>query len=857
MRVISKKQVIIASFIVAVFGTLAPAMAQEGSGQPPATSPTPSPTPSPSASPDLKTRAEEIIATNCAVCHESEFSTRSGIEQAFAPLRLGDIYATGAMKEIQEGRMPVGDVLSGEDRDVLLKYVELLDTEKREKIAQSDRPIIQATDELQEALNFLRNRRVSSDGDAQYTRFISIRDLYNNQSLSDQDLDIARQGMIKAMNSVASLYSAQLVGLPGSPATYKLVAVDEASTLYAYDTRWFGWDYDYYRDSHRTDRNQIVNDLYSLDATQIQGDQASRSEFYGKTGTPYPIMSASRFALVATQAPFYDRLARIPHSLAELEHYILGTDVDRLVSQTAQQSPTARAEWLNSLDLAPDPVEFINTYKSQLQHQQLFWAETDFRQLTRYAEAKKNGEDAQTLLKRRADLLSAPVLFAITTNSGVSHSATRSAARFETKFGNYWLSFDNNNNSFSEQAPLPPRLGGYSYLGADFRRLEGKVDGGEVVWTGPNGMIYYLIVDANGNKIVVAPTGVVVDRRQKSQAVVTAQSCIACHKDGYKQYESTEGQTLLASQRFTRQEKEYINKFLVGTDALQAQLSRDTDTFKETLKTIGVSTETPNDPAFTYLVSPLLGENIDTYQAAADFGLSREELEQRLKGSTDLELRRLWSLLEGRLLAYRDYHSEFRNYSTKLGVDTARAAPHINFLSTNGGTENNLQLVTLVSTPCVGSENCELFGTPGAFVSVVFSPPQGQGQARLVFLNHHFPHTGQTTLAHLVGQLHRGEYHVMLSARPISPEEAAKSRDLPRVSVNPFQQPQPTPPPSYQPRTAPTSPPARRSAPPAVDPRTTKGKKKTAANHRSKQKRSSQIASRRSHRPSKHERNIS
>lgn len=67
-------------------------------------------------------------------------------------------------------------------------------------------------------------------------------------------------------------------------------------------------------------------------------------------------------------------------------------------------------------------------------------------------------------------------------------------------------------------------------------------DGGEVVFSLPNGMQGYLIVDAKGNRIDEAPISVVVDSERKplnSPVVVNGISCMACHDRGIRKFRDT------------------------------------------------------------------------------------------------------------------------------------------------------------------------------------------------------------------------------------------------------------------------------------------------------------------------------
>ena len=77
--------------------------------------------------------------------------------------------------------------------------------------------------------------------------------------------------------------------------------------------------------------------------------------------------------------------------------------------------------------------------------------------------------------------------------------------------------------------PLGPRRDNQPFAEVAF-----EADGGEVIWSMPNGMQAYLIVDQAGKRINEAPVQIVRDVRESSGSpvVVNGISCIACHRDG-------------------------------------------------------------------------------------------------------------------------------------------------------------------------------------------------------------------------------------------------------------------------------------------------------------------------------------
>src|SRR5262249_2544419 len=57
-------------------------------------------------------------------------------------------------------------------------------------------------------------------------------------------------------------------------------------------------------------------------------------------------------------------------------------------------------------------------------------------------------------------------------------------------------------------------------------------DGGEIIFTLPNGLNGYMLVDGGGTRIDQGPLTIVRDTRQSDSAVVTGISCMSCHVRG-------------------------------------------------------------------------------------------------------------------------------------------------------------------------------------------------------------------------------------------------------------------------------------------------------------------------------------
>lgn len=114
--------------------------------------------------------------------------------------------------------------------------------------------------------------------------------------------------------------------------------------------------------------------------------------------------------------------------------------------------------------------------------------------------------------------------------SGVS-DFNRIVERHDTQFGYYWISYDSaasgerhNHANF----PLGPRFPGRE------QRAAFDHDGGEIIFSLPNGLQGYLLTTSNGERLDEGPPEIVQDRARHSGSfkIVNAVSCMGCHREG-------------------------------------------------------------------------------------------------------------------------------------------------------------------------------------------------------------------------------------------------------------------------------------------------------------------------------------
>ncbi len=147
------------------------------------------------------------------------------------------------------------------------------------------------------------------------------------------------------------------------------------------------------------------------------------------------------------------------------------------------------------------------------------------------------------------------------------------------------------------------RGGGYYWRSYDFQAsgdqrnifehpLDYSHDGGEIIFSLPNGMQGYMLVDRNGHRIDRAPTTIVVDPSRSDKIVENGLSCIGCHARGIIDKRDRVRDHLIANrQAFDRIDRSLVRRAtsLYRPQALMAEeIRRDQSRFAAAAAMVGI-----------------------------------------------------------------------------------------------------------------------------------------------------------------------------------------------------------------------------------------------------------------------------
>src|SRR6516162_4308027 len=119
--------------------------------------------------------------------------------------------------------------------------------------------------------------------------------------------------------------------------------------------------------------------------------------------------------------------------------------------------------------------------------------------------------------------------------SGISRN-NRVLERHDAQTGAYWRTYDFNavpQNLLDRDILLPDRRNLFAYpLGPGSTDNTFQHAGGEIIFSLPNGLQGYLLVNADNQRLDKGPTEIVSDLKRPDRAVEAGVSCMNCHARG-------------------------------------------------------------------------------------------------------------------------------------------------------------------------------------------------------------------------------------------------------------------------------------------------------------------------------------
>lgn len=241
--------------------------------------------------------------------------------------------------------------------------------------------------------------------------------------------------------------------------------------------------------------------------------------------------------------------------------------------------------------------------------------------------------------------------------SGVSQN-NRLIERHPSRSGYFWTSYDFAGNRGEQSLFEHP-------LGPDGKDAFHH-DGGETIYSLPNGFQGYYLNKANGERLDKGPTEIVRDLSRKDLAVTNGISCMGCHDQGMRKAKDEVREHVIRGKSFSKEVRETVEGLYPPTAKMDALIDGDGKRFTDAMVRAGLTpTLKLNGVEMINALSKRYEDDIDLTLAAAEFGLDPKEFKDSA-GDVSKELRPLVRRLEQGSIPRDQFEQVFRNLAEDL-----------------------------------------------------------------------------------------------------------------------------------------------------------------------------------------------
>ncbi len=305
-----------------------------------------------------------------------------------------------------------------------------------------------------------------------------------------------------------------------------------------------------------------------------------------------------------------------------------------LSGATKTALPYVRADWL-TFTAAQPPL-----------YDELLKLPTTFQKL-----AKEQGVDLERNIRTFVAQRSA------FQKSGVSQN-NRLIERHPSKSGFFWTSYDFGGNRGRQSLFEHP-------LGPDGKDAF-EHDGGETIYSLPNGFQGYYLNTAKGERLDKGPTSIVRDLSRKDLAVTNGISCMGCHDQGMRKAKDEIRDHVTKGRSFSREMRETVDGLYPPTAKMDALIEADGKRFTDAMVRAGLTpTLKLNGVEMINALSKRYEDDIDINLAAAEFGIDAKEFRSS-SGDVDQKLRPLVRRLEQGAIPRDQFELVFRDLAEDL-----------------------------------------------------------------------------------------------------------------------------------------------------------------------------------------------
>jgi hypothetical protein len=238
--------------------------------------------------------------------------------------------------------------------------------------------------------------------------------------------------------------------------------------------------------------------------------------------------------------------------------------------------------------------------------------------------------------------------------SGVSRN-NRLIERHTIATGYLWTSYDFAGNRAKQslfEFPVGPGDGQF-----DFQH-----NGGETIYSLPNGFQGYFLSKSTGERLDKGPTNIVLDPSQRDQTVTNGVSCMGCHDQGIRKAKDEVRAHVTADRTFPKSVRDAVDALYPTNDEMDQVLAADALKFHNAMVEAGLDpTLKLNGVEMINALAKRYENDIELKLAAAEFGQDEKQFVDSLGGAADPEATRLGRRLQQGLVPRDGFETEFKD----------------------------------------------------------------------------------------------------------------------------------------------------------------------------------------------------
>lgn len=336
---------------------------------------------------------------------------------------------------------------------------------------------------------------------------------------------------------------------------------------------------------------------------------------------------------------------------ALVANYPYGTRPDTnlntlLESSTGTKTTHIRADWFAFAASRPDGVDRAGFYERLLKLPKT-WQDL----------AKELGVDVDGNIKKFIAQRAA------SDKSGVS-AHNRLIERHPTKFGGYfWTSYDFA-GSRRKQSLFDFPLGPGGAKGFDH-------DGGETIFSLPNGFQGYYLNTAKGEYLTKGPTQIVRDiDNPRDPAVINGISCMRCHDQGMRKYKDLVRDAILKNRAVSKEDRDQVEALYPPNEKMDAIIAGDGKRFTDAMRRAGLDPSLKlNGVEMIFALSQAYEDAVSLEQVGAELGLKKEEF-MKVSDDASKEFRVMIRRLKQGTVPRDEYESAYIDLAKELADET-------------------------------------------------------------------------------------------------------------------------------------------------------------------------------------------